>query len=183
MTRTYSMTQYAEWGPIRWLGPLALRKTTLRRAVLRMRAASRLRRRVVFAYFAWLYQEFNRTGTVPGSMFTADATLEQTAALLDTAGSFSGPEGVHAALRELTDAFDEIQFQPLTAVELARDRLLFFVQFSAAGRGSGLRLDQTVAHVFTVDLESALARRWEVYWREADALQATGLAAPRAPTA
>jgi hypothetical protein len=108
-------------------------------------------------------------------VFAPDFELEQTAALIDTAGSFRGRERVADALRELTDAFDNVRFEPQTAVELGPERFLFLVRFSASGRGSGVLIDQTVGHLFDFDIERGVAKRWAVYWQKDDALEAAGL--------
>ena len=171
--RRYPMEPYLNRRGVGWFR-FALRSARFRRTVLRM-PNSVLRRRLLFGYFGWLYRRFNQNGEIPTEMFAPDIELEQSAALIDSAGSFRGHEGLGAALRELSDAFSRVHFEPQTVFELAPDRLLFLVQFSATGRGSGVDFERTLGHLFELDMDAGLGTRWLVFWEANDALEAAGL--------
>jgi ketosteroid isomerase-like protein len=160
-------------GAIERLLARAYRAAPFRVAVLALPTASRFRHSLVTQLFAWVYRNFNETGQIPRDIFAEDIRLHQSAALIDTAGTFLGLDGLERALSELRDALEEIRFEPLSVAELAADRFLVLVRFRASGRGSGVEVDQHVGHLFSLRQGSVV--RWEVYWDEEDALAAAGL--------
>jgi ketosteroid isomerase-like protein len=153
----------------------AYRSVRLRSTMLGMAPETRYRTTLLTHFFAWVYRLFNETGRVPRQVFAADVELRQTAALIDTAGRFEGWEGIDRALAELRVAFDDIRFEPLALAEPGDERILVLVRFKGVGRGSGLEVNQRVGHLFS--LRDGSVVRWEVYWEEADALDAAGISA------
>ncbi|MEJ7789331.1 MAG: nuclear transport factor 2 family protein [Thermoleophilaceae bacterium] len=153
--------------------PVFYRSTILRRAVLSLPAGSRLRRTLMARLFGWSYRRFNTTGKVPSAVFCPKAELTQTGALIDTAGTFHGRDGVDQALAELREAFEGVRFEPERVAELPDDRFLYMVRFQASGRASGVSIDRIVGHLFEV--QGGCAARWGIYWEESDALKAAGM--------
>jgi ketosteroid isomerase-like protein len=127
---------------------------------------------MLLRFFAWCYRRLNSGEGIPSALFAPRFELHQAAALIDSAGTFTGPDSLDRVLEELTAAFSEIRFEPQSAVEVDADRLLFIVRFQASGRGSGLQLDRTIGHLFTI--EGGSATRLDVYWEESEALAAAG---------
>ena len=168
-----SMEPYREGGPFAGLLAAGYRSRRLRAAVFARPQTSVYRRSLILRFFSWCYRVFNHTGQIPEAVFAPEAELRQTAALIDTAGTFEGRAGLARALEELRDAFENIRFEPHSLVELEAGQVLVIVRFRASGRGSGIEVDRRVGHLFTIQDGSAV--RWDVYWEEEDALEAAGL--------
>jgi ketosteroid isomerase-like protein len=119
------------------------------------------------------YEDFNRGQTVPHANFVADFELYQAAEVLGTVGTFHGPTALDQVIAELHEAFDDVRFAPEQIIRVNDLALAFVVRFMGVGRGSGVGVDRSIAHVWTRrDLQ---ARRLEVHWDPADALEAVGL--------
>ncbi len=155
------------------LGSMLYGSRRLRKALWEMPKDSRYRRSALPAFFAWCYRRVNSGESIPYSVFTEDFVLLQTAALFDSAGTFAGPRGLDQVFEEIAAAFDEFEFEPVSAIELEGERILLRVRFRAVGRGSGVALERTIGHL--ISIRDGCASRLEVYWEEADALEAAGL--------
>ena len=153
--------------------PVFYRSRLLRKAVIALPQGNRLRREGIFTIIAWSYREFNRTGRIPHVIISPDVECEQTGALIDTAGTFHGYDGLDAVIDELHEAFDPIRFELLSAIEISRNRILLLIRISARGKGSGMNIDRTVGHMY--DINDNCATRFVVFWEEADALKAAGI--------
>jgi ketosteroid isomerase-like protein len=75
-------------------------------------------------------------------------------------------------LRQLTEAFEDIQVEPEEFVEVG-DELVVLVHATARGQGSGISVDNRIAHVWT--LRDGKATRFRVYLSKEQALEAAGL--------
>jgi hypothetical protein len=174
MPTAYSMTPYMIQRPVERTFPLFMRSRGIRRAVAALPSSSRLRRALILRVGGWLYRSFNSSGQVPELILASDVTVEQSAAVFDSAGRFSGLVGFEAMLQEFRDAFDDFRFVPLTAIQLSPNRIYFTIRFEATGRGSSVQADRTIGHI--VDLNGDLyVRHFSIYWDEPAALQAAGL--------
>ena len=134
---------------------------------------SRLRRELLMAALRWGYGRFNETGALPVPILDPSMEFEQTAALIDTAGTFSGIDGFEAMVSELREAFGEIQFEPMSVIWLSRDQFLVMIRFRAMGGGSGVETEREIAHWLTAGGGSIV--RFSVFWNPSDALEAVGL--------
>lgn len=157
------------------------RSQRMRRAVVEMSPESSYRRTVLLRFFAWCYRRLNEGRGVPSAVFSEDFELRQTAAIIDTAGTFTGRDALTEVLAELHTAFEEIAFEPVDYLEIDPTQVLFRVRFRALGRGSGLRLDRKVGHLFQFSLQGN-ATGLDVFWEEADALEAAGLSRSSTPS-
>ncbi len=167
------MAPYLAPRPVDRAIPLLVRSGIVRRAVI-SRPSSRLRRVLLARIFGWGYGAFNATGQFPDPVFLPDVETEQTGALIDTAGTFRGHDGLRRVVAELRDAFGEVRFEPERFAELPDDRWLFLVRVHAAGSASGVSIERVLGHLF--ELGDAGVARLTVYWEESDALEAAGIA-------
>jgi ketosteroid isomerase-like protein len=159
--------------PIDRAMPLFARIPAVRRAILSRTQDSRLRRQLLLAGLRWGYGRFNESGALPEPVLDPSMEFEQTAMLIDTAGTFSGIEGFEAMVSELRDAFGEIRFEPDSVIWLSRDEVLVTVQFRAMGSGSGIGTERQLAH--WLKFRDGRIVRFSVFWERSDALEAAGL--------
>jgi ketosteroid isomerase-like protein len=164
------MDPYLEPGPFETLAASLYRSRLLRKALLDMPQTSGYRRTTLLRFFAWCYRRWNEGRSIPYAVFAPDFELHQTAALIDSAGTFTGRRGLDEVREELSGAFADFTFVPHRVLELDPERLLFMVRFRAVGRGSGLELDRTVGHLFAT--RDGYASRMDIFWEESDALEA-----------
>jgi ketosteroid isomerase-like protein len=100
----------------------------------------------------------------------ADCVVEDRT-LPDVAIGLRGPAAARAEATHMLDAFEDVDY----AVEELRDlgdRVLVRVLGSARGRGSGVRIEGTLAHLWT--LRSGKVVRFDVYGTWQEALDAVG---------
>ena len=100
----------------------------------------------------------------------ADCEIEDRT-LPDVAVGLRGPAAARAEAAHMLDAFEDVDY----AVEEMRDlddRVLARVRASGRGRGSGLRIDGTLGHLWT--LHAGKVVRFDVYGTWQEALDAVG---------
>ena len=119
------------------------------------------------------FDYFNRTGSLPRSVFHRDAVTNQAAEVLGTVGTFRGHRGWLELMAEVREAFDEVRLEPKRLVAAPPDRIVVFVTLAARGRGSGLSVDTPIAIVVTI--RGGRAGGLDIYREPADALEAVGL--------
>jgi uncharacterized protein len=83
-----------------------------------------------------------------------------------------GHSGFLENLNQLTEAFDEIEIEPEEFIEVG-DELIVVIRTAGHGKGSGIRVENRVAHVWT--LRDGKATRFRVYGSKGEALEALGL--------
>ena len=130
-------------------------------------------RRLLPVVFRRGYVDFNWLGSVSSSNFADDFELYQAAEVLGTVGTFRGAGALDQVIAELREAFDDVRFRPEALTEIEAERFLMIVRFSGTGRGSGVKVDRLIAHVWT--MRGPLMARLETYWDPAEALEAAGL--------
>jgi ketosteroid isomerase-like protein len=118
-------------------------------------------------------ERMNRTGELPADAFAPGFELRQASSIIDTAGDFHGPGGIHDAIRELAESFENLSFEPEEFFEAPGDEMVVFIRVQARGRGSGLEMDNHIAWVLTY-LDDKVVRL-VVYEERAEALAAVGL--------
>jgi ketosteroid isomerase-like protein len=119
------------------------------------------------------FDYFNRTGSLPPSVFHRGAVTNQAAEVLGTVGTFHGHEGWVDLMAEVHEAFDAVRLEPERLVAAPPDKIVVFVRLSARGRASGLRVDTPIAIVVTI--RGGRAGRLDIYREPADAVAAVGL--------
>ena|SRR5687768_15878799 len=92
--------------------------------------------------------------------------------LLDLSKTYRGVEGVIAFLRQMSEAWGEVRWVPERYFD-AGDEVVVFIRLIAKGKGSGVAVNQSMAHLCTV--RSAKLARLETFWRRDAALEAAGL--------
>ena len=85
---------------------------------------------------------------------------------------FHGHEGLRRAAREVFEVFSDAHWVPTRLVE-AGDQVVATVEFRAIGKEGGVRVTETVAHVWRLNRGRIIA--WHVYFDPAEALEAVGL--------
>jgi ketosteroid isomerase-like protein len=169
------MAPYMEPKAVERAFPVLVRSRLVRRS-FGLSGPSRLRRALILRFIGWFYRRFNLTGDKPGAVLSPDVRVAQTRAMFDSAGTFRGPEGFEAMLEELREAFEEIRFVPVAALELSPLRFFVTIRFEATGRGSGVPTERPIAHIIELD-EDILVRDFQIFWDEAEARRAAGLPA------
>lgn len=119
------------------------------------------------------FDYFNRTGSLPSSVFHRGAVINQAAEVLGTVGTFHGHEGWLDLMAEMREAFDHVRLEPERLIAAPPDRIAVFVRLSARGRASGLALDTPIAIVVTI--HGGRAGRLDIYRDPAGAAAAVGL--------
>jgi ketosteroid isomerase-like protein len=87
------------------------------------------------------YDQIN-AGIVKTDSIHEDFVLEQSPGIPGTRGTFHGPAGMYASMRELREGFDEVRLDP-KSFEVHGDWLIVPVAFSASARGVAQRVEIT----------------------------------------
>ncbi|HEY7151936.1 MAG TPA: nuclear transport factor 2 family protein [Solirubrobacterales bacterium] len=119
-----------------------------------------------------MYEAFNR-GDV-------DAFLERCAPefefrdlpQLPGSGVFVGPDGFRAWWNQLTDAFEDLRFDPTDFID-AGDRVVVAIHATGSGRGSAAKVEMQMSNVWT--LNDGMVARLTTHADHAEALGAAGL--------
>jgi ketosteroid isomerase-like protein len=121
------------------------------------------------------YEALNR-GTPEDEVALLDPDFEllQASSIIDTAGHFKGIGAVPASMGELEEVFEDLRLEPEELIEAPTGEILVLVHATGRGRGSGISIDNRIAHVWT--FRDDRATRLVVYEERADALEALGLA-------
>jgi hypothetical protein len=82
------------------------------------------------------YDYFNAYGRPAEAAFTPDVVLVEADPLPVGGRTYEGYDGVLAALAQLIDAFEEVQYEPREFVQ-RDDRVLVHLRLTGRGRGSG----------------------------------------------
>ena len=106
------------------------------------------------------------------AFFDPAVEVHQSDSLLGTKGTFHGHEGLRRAAREVFEVFSDAHWVPTRLVE-AGDQVVATVEFRAIGKEGGVRVTETVAHVWRLNRGRIIA--WHVYFDPAEALEAVGL--------
>jgi ketosteroid isomerase-like protein len=118
-------------------------------------------------------EEFNRTGRIPTEFYAPDFELHQSSSIVGTAGLFHGPGASQASLDELSEAFEDMTFEPEGFLEAPGGEVVVLIHTKGRGRVGGLELDNHIAWVWT--FRGGKAARLVIYEEPAEALRAVGL--------
>lgn len=110
-------------------------------------------------------RDFDFAETLAGEDFEVEVAL--------TNQTYRGKGAVRLAFEDVVDAFGEYQMVVEDMIEVG-DQVVVLYRIEASGRGSGVRLVQTAAQVWTVRDGQLL--RCKGYLDRRDALEAAGLA-------
>jgi ketosteroid isomerase-like protein len=125
------------------------------------------------------YETFSRTGEYDIDLLAPDFEMHQASSIIDTAGVFRR-EALRDAWRELQESFEELNMEAEKFIEAPDGEVVVLIRMQGRGRGSGVEIDNRIAHVWTWrDDEVA---RMVVYEEPAEALEAVGLPEQSAPT-
>jgi uncharacterized protein len=101
-------------------------------------------------------------------IYTGRPDLPETHALYGHAGFLQN-------ITQLTEVFDDVQIEPEEFVDLG-DHLVAVIHTAGRGKGSGIRVESHVFHVWTI--RDGKATRFRVYPTRAQALEAAGVSDP-----
>jgi ketosteroid isomerase-like protein len=85
---------------------------------------------------------------------------------------YHGPEGVARGVRELLDVFEHVRAEP-EEFFVAGSEVVVFVRLSGRAKGSGVPVEDHLAHVFR--FRGGQVDRWHTYSDRREALKAVGL--------
>jgi ketosteroid isomerase-like protein len=119
-------------------------------------------------------EAFRQTGEVDVAFLAPDFELHQASSIVDTAGVFQGRGAPQDSLRELQESFEELSFEAERFIEAPGGEIVVFIHARGQGRGSGVKIDNHIAWVWTLRGDKAV--RLVVYEERVDALAAVGLA-------
>ena len=119
------------------------------------------------------YERFNKTRRYDTDLLAPDFEMQQAPSIIDTAGVFRGRAAVIDVLRELEEAFEELSWEVEKLFEVPDGRVVVFVRARARGRGSGVKTDNRIAHLWTFRDDRAV--RMVVFEEQSEALEAVGL--------
>ena len=105
-------------------------------------------------------------------LFDPAVEVRQVGAILDTAGTFHGHEGLLRSAEELLDAFESIEWAPERWTEVG-EWIVVWARVFGVGRSSGVATEAHVAHAWRV--RGGRVTDFRVHPSEEDALEAAGL--------
>jgi len=118
------------------------------------------------------YEAFSR-GEPDDDLLAPDYVLHQASSIVDTAGVFEGPGGIRDVVAELEEAFEDFSVEPEEFTVAPTGEIVVLVHARGRGRGSGMQIDNHIAHVWT--FREGRAVRTVVYEEPDEALEAVGL--------
>jgi ketosteroid isomerase-like protein len=104
--------------------------------------------------------------------FAAPDFQVQDRTLPETASELRGVAAMRAEVAQMNEVFEDIRYEIEDLLELG-DRIVLRVRASARGKGSRMRIDGTLGHVWT--LRAGKAERFDVYSTWDEALKAAGV--------
>jgi len=116
---------------------------------------------------------FRRTGKITAGFLAPDFELRQATSIIDSAGTFHGPDAFQDVLEELQESFENLSFEPERFVEAPSGEVVALIHVRGRGRGSGIEVDNHIAWVWTFSEEQVALLT--VYEDPADALSSVGL--------
>jgi len=120
-----------------------------------------------------IYERWNRNPVdFALDLFDPAVEIRQIGAILDTAGTFHGHEGLLRSAAELLDAFESIEWVADRWTEEG-EWLVIWVRAIGVGRSSGVETEAHFAHAWRV--RGGRVTDLRVYESEMKALEAAGL--------
>ena len=106
-------------------------------------------------------------------LLAPDFELHQSPSIIDTDGIFRGRDAIRDVVRELDESFEDMRWEPEKFIEAPDGEVVVFVRALGRGRGSGIEVDNHIAHVWSYRGNTIV--RMVVYEEQAEALEAVGL--------
>lgn len=124
------------------------------------------------------YAAYSR-GDLPGALELIDPRFEihTSGAFLDEGRVYRGHDGVREFLAMLSEAFEDVSYEPEEILEAEDDRYLVLARLRGRGKASGAETDVRFAHLWTIRDRKAI--RMRAYLDRDEALRAAGLEADR----
>lgn len=116
---------------------------------------------------------FDQTGEITVGFLAPDFELRQATSIIDSAGTFHGPDAFQGVLAELQGSFENLSFEPERFVEAPGGEVVALIHVRGQGRGSGIEIDNHIAWVWTFRDDQVV--RLTVHEDPADALTSVGL--------
>jgi ketosteroid isomerase-like protein len=105
------------------------------------------------------------------AFFDPGVEIHQSESFFGTQGTFHGYEGLGRAGREVFDTWSASHYIPKRLAD-AGEQVVATVEFRGVGKESGVRISETVAHLWTLRDGRIIA--WHLYMDPAEALEAAG---------
>ena len=118
-------------------------------------------------------EAFRRTGELDLEFLAPDFELQQASSIVDTAGVFRGPSAFREVLGELEEAFEDLSFEGERYLQAPGGEVIAIVRVRGRGKGSGIRLDNQIAHVWT--FRDGKACRLKIFEEPDEALEDAGV--------
>jgi ketosteroid isomerase-like protein len=116
------------------------------------------------------YEALNRGEEAAFDLLAPDIEW-QPGAYTPEAGRFTGREGFVGFVASWHESFDEFRLEP-QEMTVVGDQVIVLLRQSGRGRGSGVELDITTVHVWTI--RDGVAVAWAAYPNRPEALAAIG---------
>jgi ketosteroid isomerase-like protein len=85
------------------------------------------------------------------------------------AQTYKGRAGVREALAISDDSFEDFSMEPVDLIGVGSNRVVIVLRMHGRGRGSGVPVEEEIAHLWTIDNGKAVAM--QVYSHAEDALR------------
>jgi ketosteroid isomerase-like protein len=107
------------------------------------------------------------------ALLAPDFELHQSPSIIDTDGIFRGRTAFRDVQVELAESFEDMSWEPEQIIEAPGGEIVVLVRALGRGRGSGIEIDNHIAHVWSFRGHTSV--RMVVYEEQAEALKAVGL--------
>ena len=107
------------------------------------------------------------------ALLAPDFELHQSPSIIDTDGIFRGRMAFRDVQVELAESFEDMSWEPEQIIEAPGGEIVVLVRALGRGRGSGIEIDNHIAHVWSFRGNASV--RMVVYEEQAEALKAVGL--------
>ena len=92
----------------------------------------------------------------------------------DFSDVYHGPEGFLQFHAKMSEAWDELRWEPEEYIPAGDDVVVVFIRFRGVGRSSGVPVEQPIGHVCT--MRDGKLVKHVTFWDRQKALEAAGLA-------
>jgi ketosteroid isomerase-like protein len=118
------------------------------------------------------YEAFNDGDVDPFLALFDERFVYTTRGELPGGGSFEGVASFRDRILALNDIFDEVRCEPQELIDVG-ERVVVVLRWIARGRASGVDLEESLCHVWTI--RDGLAVELQVYSEREKALEAVGM--------
>lgn len=115
------------------------------------------------------YEGVGRDDYQPAFDLVVDDVVVRDRPEVPDAGIYHGREGMITALRSSDDSFEDFRLVPEDLIGVGDHHVVVVLRMSGRGRGSGVPVEETIAHLWT--LRDGKATELQVYSDPEDALR------------